>query len=191
MSIKQPAAARARPAALLTLALTAVPAAAAAAPQPPAAAQALPTGLEAEVRALNTTLGELVGLLRRQLEGQYAGVLMQRVQLMTSRMAPLEEELRGARSEQRGLSEDLDRMELIGEQVEAQYQAELAGGADPEQAEAGRERMRADLELRRKQIRDRLWQAEQRVIDLEQRLDRRRVEIETWEGEIDRYLGLR
>lgn len=51
--------------------------------------------------------------------------------------------------------------------------------------------MRADLELRRKQIRDRLWQAEQRVIDLEQRLDRRRVEIETWEGEIDRYLGLR
>lgn len=195
MSIKQPAAARARPAAgpaaLLALALTAVPAAAAAAPQPPAAAQALPTGLEAEVRALNTTLGELVGLLRRQLEGQYAGVLMQRVQLMTSRMAPLEEQLRGARSEQRGLSEDLDRMELIGEQVEAQYQAELAGGADPEQAEAGRERMRADLELRRKQIRDRLWQAEQRVIDLEQRLDRRRVEIETWEGEIDRYLGLR
>ena len=42
----------------------------------------------------------------------------------------------------------------------------------------------------RKQIENRLWTAQQRVIDLEQAIAARRAELETWQGEIDRVLGL-
>ena len=47
------------------------------------------------------------------------------------------------------------------------------------------------FDQRKRQVGERLWAAQQLVIDLEQRLARRRAELETWEGEIDRVLGLR
>ncbi len=161
----------------------------------PATAQEEPlrdAGLEHEVRALNATLGELVELLRRQLESSNAAVLMQRVQLMTSRIAPLEEELRGARADVDGFQSELDELELSATNFEAQLEREIADGQiSEERARSLREQQLPGLEQRREQIGERLWTARQRVIDLEQRLAARRAEIETWEGEIDRVLGLR
>ncbi len=171
--------------ALVVIALTAAPASRAQEPVDGA-------GLEREVRALNTTLSELVELLRRQLESSNAAVLMQRVQLMTARIAPLEEELRSSRSERQGLENNLNEIELSVASFEAQLEREVEEEKiTAEHARNLLEQQRPPLEQRKKQLGDQLWTVQQRVIDLEQRLDRRRTEIETWEGEIDRALGLR
>ena len=148
------------------------------------------TGLEREVRSLNVTLARLVELLERQLESSSAAVLMQRVQLMTSRIAPLEVELRTARATYEGMQGELDELEISAGSFEALLEGELERGEiTAEEARAALDRQMIDQ--RRRQIEDRLWSAQQTVIDLEQRLDKRRTEIETWEGEIDRALGLR
>ena len=160
----------------------------------PLAAQAPPAdaGLEQEVRRLNVTLSELVELLRRQLESSNAAVLMQRVQLMTSRMAPAEEELRTARAALAGAEGEKEDLELSVTNFAAQIERDLAeGNITDEQARLIREQQDAVLEQRTKQIQGRIWSARQRVIDLEQDLAVRRAELETWEGEIDRVLGLR
>jgi chromosome segregation ATPase len=149
-------------------------------------------GLSVELRRLDATLGRLVQLLERQLESGNAAVLMQRVQLMTSRMAPLEQELRAARSEQEGHQGELEDLELAALSLESQMERETEEGQiEEEQARGLLEQQRQVFDARKKQIEDRLWAAQQRVIGLEQRLDARRTEIETWEGEIDRALGLR
>ena len=149
-------------------------------------------GLEREVRQLNATLAELVELLRRQLESSNAAVLMQRVQLMTSRIAPLEDELRIARGELGKQERELEEITLSAASWEASIETQVEqGNMTEEQARILTEGERPVLEQRKKQIEDRLWATRQRVIDLEQRLDKRRAEIETWEVEIDRVLGLR
>jgi len=164
----------------------------AAAPTPATEEPLSSAGLEQEVRDLNATLGQLVELLRRQLESSNVAMLMQRVQLMTSRIAPLEEELRSARAEQQSQQSALNDLELSTTSFEAQMEREVE--EDRITAEHARnllDQQRPVFDQRKKQIEDRLWAVEQRVIDLVQRLDTRRTEIETWEGEIDRALGLR
>ncbi len=160
------------------------------APAPAAEEPLSSPGLEQEVRKLNTTLGQLVDLLRRQLESSNAAVLMQRVQLMTTRIAPVEQELRTARAEQQGLQNELDELELAAASIEAQVEHQLEEGEiTADEARGVLDRQMFDQ--RKKQVEDRLWTAQQLVIGLEQRIDSRRTEIETWEGEIDRVLGLR
>ena len=149
-------------------------------------------GLEQEVRELNSTLGQLVELLRRQLESSNAAVLMQRVQLMTARIAPLEQELRAARAEQQGHQSSLDDLDLSTTSLEADLDRQVEEERlTVEEARGIMEQQEQVVDQRRKQLEARLWEATQRVIDLEQRLTARRREIETWEGEIDRVLGLR
>ena len=149
-------------------------------------------GLEREVQELNSTLGELVELLRRQLESSNAAVLMQRVQLMTARMAPVEEELRTARAEQQSQQNALDDLELSTTSLEADLDRQVEEERiTAEEARGILEQQKQVIDQRREQVESRLWEATQRVIDLEQRLKARRTEIETWEGEIDRALGLR
>jgi len=149
-------------------------------------------GLSVELRRLDATLGRLVQLLERRLESGNAAVLMQRVQLMTSRMAPLEQELREARDEHAGQERELDDLEIAALSFETQVERDVEEGQiEEEQARTLLEQQQQVLDQRKKQIEDRLWAARQRVIVLEQKLEARRTEIETWEGEIDRALGLR
>ena len=149
-------------------------------------------GLERELRRLDVTLGRLVQLLERQLESSNAAVLMQRVQLMTNRMAPMEQELRAARSEVGGLEDALAEIDLAAASFAAQLDRDLAeGNITDEQARDLLTREEPLSRRRKEHIEARLWAARQRMIDLEQGLDARRAELETWEGEIDRVLGLR
>lgn len=172
---------------LVILTLVAVPMTPRLAAQPPSDA-----GLEHEVRQLNATLGQLVELMRRQLESGNAAVLMQRVQLMTNRMAPLEEELRSARAKQSSEQMQLDDLELSESSYRGHLETQIEIGEITEEEARIRgyeqERMGAENQ---KLIENRLWAAQQRVIDLEQAIAARRAELETWEGEIDRVLGLR
>jgi hypothetical protein len=170
---------------LMLMVATAVPAHTAEAPL-------VEAGLEEEVRALNDTLVELVELLRRQLESSNAAVLMQRVQLMTNRIAPIEEELHTARKEARGLEDEAESMKLAADEHEAHLERSVATGeTTDEQARQELELQLAMFTSRQKQVGDRLWRAQQRVIDLEFFNDTATTEIYTWEGEIDRVLGLR
>lgn len=163
-----------------------------AAPRAVAQEPVVGAGLEREVRELNSTLEELVELLRRQLESSNAAVLMQRVQLMTARIAPLEEELRTARAEAQSQQNSLDDLELSTTSMEANLDREVEEERiTTEEARSVLEQHEQVTTQRREQLEGRLWEARQRVIDLEQRLKARRTEIETWEGEIDRALGLR
>ncbi len=150
------------------------------------------TGLEREVRQLNVTLGRIVELMQRQLESSNAAVLMQRVQLMTNRIAPLEEELRAARGVVRDQQRQLDDADLSDSSFRGNLEIQIEiDEIDEEEARVLQyEHDRMSVE-NRKQIEGRLWTAQQRVIDLEQAIAARRAELETWEGEIDRVLGLR
>jgi hypothetical protein len=161
---------------------------------PPLAAEPPPAsdGLERELRQLNTTLGELVELLRLQLESSNATVLMQRVQLMTSRIAPLEERLRSARAEQLSERRQLDDLALSESSYRGHLETQVEiGEINEEEASIRWDQQQRTFAENKKQIEDRLWAAQQRVIDLEQAIAARRAELETWEGEIDRVLGLR
>ena len=163
-------------------------------PGEPLAAQAPPpeAGLEHEVRQLNDTLGELVELLRQQLESTNAAVLMQRVQLMTSRIAPLEAELRTARDEQSDLQDRLDDIDLSEAAIRGSVETQIELGQVSEEEARLRLEEHARITIEnRKQTESRLWAAQQRVIDLEQAIAAQRTVLETWEGEIDRVLGLR
>ena len=149
------------------------------------------SGLEREVRQLNVTLGRMVELMQRQLESSNAAVLMQRVQLMTTRLEPLENELRSARDLVLDQQKQLDDADLSVSSYRGHLDTRVEiGEIDEEEARVllyEHERISAES---RKQIENRLWTAQQRVIDLEQAISSRRAELETWQGEIDRVLGL-
>ena len=164
----------------------------AAAPGVLAAQEAAETsGLEREVRQLNVTLGRMVELMRQQLESSNAAVLMQRVQLMTTRLEPLEDELRAARDAALGHQKQLDDTELSDSSYRGHLDTRVEiGEIDEEEARVLLYEHQRVLAESRKQIESRLWTAQQRVIDLEQAIAARRAELETWQGEIDRVLGL-
>lgn len=174
-----------RAATVVVLAVVAAPSGLAAQMPEPSA------GLEQEVRALNGTLRELVELIRRQLESDNAALLMQRVGHMTRRIAPLEQELQTARAEERRLQNQFDGLELMASSVEDQIVRRMdEGEVDAEEGRGLMEQQQSALELQREQLEGKLWAAKQRVIDLEQVLELRHAEIESWEGRIDQALDV-
>ena len=76
-------------------------------------------------RASGATFHKAATAVRSRDNSSNAAVLMQRVQLMTSRIAPLEVELREGRDESQKLQRELDETKLSAARFEAQVAAGL------------------------------------------------------------------
>lgn len=139
-----------------------------------------------EMAALNESMREAVALLRRHLEAQKMQLLMRRIEIRHESLIALEEELRKSRGEQSSVMQEIEQLE--GSLGSLDQRIEDDDGLP--QAREWR-MMRSEMESRAKSLKDRLYELDQKVIDLENELTDRRSEIKEWEELIDTAIGLR
>ncbi len=157
------------------------------APNPPASPA---DPLAQQVAEVSRTLKELVGLLREQLKAQRADTLMNRLDLKTRALAPLEATLAGTRSECRSLQDQIAQIRARQEQVDSQM-SEMGRAPAPGRPEEQLKAEKAEHEMILKVLGDRLGAAEQRALEMESDLAGRRSEIKALEEQVDAHLGLR
>jgi chromosome segregation ATPase len=140
-----------------------------------------------ELRRLNATLREIADLLRQHLERQETDVFLRRLDLSYQRLAPLENELRSARSEKEGVAAEMENMAhmLAAAEEQIEQESSVLEGDD------GSQRMKREIEARVEQLKRREWQLEQQIVELENRLARRLEDVQALEEWIDERLGLR
>lgn len=158
----------------------------------PAAAEAEPAradALAAEAATMNRSMQEIARLLRELLDGHQVELLIRRLDLKQRGMAPMEQELRGARSERDNLSSELTGLGARVEELDSRIGEESRGSADREQSPW--RMMRSELEANVKRLRERLTMLDQRIIELENDLSSSRREILALEETVDARLGLR
>ncbi len=155
-------------------------------------AGALPASIGQEVARLNGTLKELVALMRRQLDGQRVELLMRQVELKRSKLAPVEAELRSARSEKEGAEGELRQLQMGQEQIVDEVAANFQGGdGSPEQREQMEkmaEQMSRHYTMQLKLTKERLANLEQKIQLLENDSATARAELEHWETLVAREL---
>jgi chromosome segregation ATPase len=140
-----------------------------------------------ELRRLNATLREIADLLRQHLERQETDVFLRRLDLSYQRLAPLENELRSARSEKEGVAAEAENLASMLASAEEQIEQE----SSVLEVDDGSQRMKREIEARVEQLRRREWQLEQQIVELENRLARRLEDVQALEEWIDERLGLR
>ncbi len=154
-------------------------------PQQQGMAAGLSAGLMNEVSGVNQSLKDLVVLLQQHLGDNETELIMKRIELKASQLAPLEDDLRQARSSLSSMETETAQMKMILEQVERRMEDHQAGGTQEDH------RMFEELTLQMKVIEDRRWSLEQKALDYEQDLKEGRERIEAWEELVDTRLNLR
>lgn len=138
---------------------------------------------------LNRSVQEIAALLREQLKKQQADVLMKRMEISGRALSTQEQELRSAVAARSTITDALREIQARIEQLKDVVGREAPGGVRRPENELSREG--SELDLREKLLKDRLAAAEQRVIELENDVAKRRDEIKLWEELVDAQLGLR
>ena len=142
-----------------------------------------------EVTELNTSMKEIADLLRQAVDRQQTALLLQRLQLKSRGVAPLEEGLRRARSEQEGVATSLAQLEQHLEFLEERRRdQEERQGLVAEDSDLKMEERQMTLELNL--LEEKLSMLNQRIFDLENDLLNRQSEIRDWEDYLDDQLGL-
>jgi chromosome segregation ATPase len=162
-------------------------AAVAATPEPPREQQA--PDLAQGVSELNRSMKEIAALLRQQLEKQQTDLLMKRLEISERALSAREQDLRSAESEKSGVSEGLKEIQARLDQLDDESDEASAGGLRRENPDVLR--MRTELELQQKLLKDRLSAVDQRALDLENDVADLREEIRGWKELVDRALGVR
>lgn len=139
-----------------------------------------------EMAALNESMREAVDLLKKHLEAQKMQLLMRRIEIRHGGLISVEEELRKSRNEQDSVMQEIDQLESSLGSLDQRIE-------DDDGLPQAREwrMMRSEMESRAKSLKDRLYELDQKVIDLENELTDRRSEIKEWEELIDTAIGLR
>lgn len=140
-----------------------------------------------ELHRLNQTLKEIADLLRQHLERQETEVFLRRLDLSYQRLAPLENELRSARSEKESVASEQENLTNMLASAEEQIERE----SSTLEVDSGTQQMKREVEARIEQLKKQEWQVEQRIVDLENRLARRQEDVQALEEWIDERLGLR
>jgi len=142
-----------------------------------------------ETPSVSQSLAEISATLKQLLDRQDLDLLVKRIDLKSRRIASLEGQLRGARDERDSLEEARTQLRLHLDQLTEQLDLELAkpGEGDSPAFKAQKE----ELELRLKQLGDRMDALDLRMADLQSLLSVREDEIEGLEDALDRRMGLR
>ena len=123
--------------------------------------------------------------LQAHLGSQKLELIMRRIELGTSQLALLEDDLRDALSSRTSLDREAMQMKMILDQVDNRIEDDPAGGTPEDQ------RIKEDLEIQLKLLEDRKWNLEQRILDYEQDLKEGRERVSAWEELVDTRLDLR
>ncbi len=154
------------------------------APPPPAAGE---QSLEQQMAELNRSVKTLVELLRVYLARQETDVLLQRIALGHRKLAPMETELRELRSKEQALDDERAQYETMLTEFEERAGNDSEDGFSEEDLA----QMRQHFELQMKLTKDKRWKLEQRILELENRLEVERQDIDALEELVDERLGLR
>jgi len=136
---------------------------------------------------LNGTLTRIAELLERQVEGQRLDLALKRVQFGSERVETLERDLRNAEDRRSSLSDEQyrirSRLEMMAGELEEMSPEDLEGRRPMYEQMIGQ----AEREL---EILDtRIVETEQRIIDLEAELTRRRDDLRSIQDQLDRELA--
>jgi len=142
-----------------------------------------------ETPSVSRSLAEISATLKQLLDRQDLDLLVKRIDLKSRRIASLEGQLRGARDERDSLEEARSQIRLHLEQLTEQLDLELAkpGEGDSSAFKAQKE----EMELRSRQLGDRMDALDLRMAELQSLLSVREDEIEGLEDALDRRMGLR
>lgn len=139
--------------------------------------------LPIEIAKLNQSMTQVVALLRETIERQQIEVLLRRLELYHLDLAPLLEDLRTARSDKRTLEDELARLQVVRNDLEAQEEE----ANDPVLRAPGSDSasMKHDLETQIAFLKRRVASAGQQIGEIENELAAKRRPIELLGSEVD------
>ncbi len=171
----------------LCLTVGVVPRVSLAAEPPPGAPPLDATGISENLAQLNATVGELVRLVRRQVEQQDLMIVVQRMQMASFLLIEVSRTLDDHRRERESYAESLERMET--------EQRVLAEAARPSPGEPESERpdaaMLAIVESEMTRMRGRLKALDLEILELENQAQAHRADVTRWQDMLDDDLARR
>lgn len=143
--------------------------------------------VQQDVAELNRSVKELVALLREYLTRQQVDLMFKRIELCFQKMGPIQEELRGLRARRSDDEVELNQLRTALAAREAlEPQEEPKADEDLE-----RDVRKVQLEAEIKSLRNRISQADQRILQLENELAQEQRNVQSWEAVIDQRLNPR
>ena len=143
-------------------------------------------GLHSQLERLNNNIERIATLLEQSLRGQQLDLLIQRVEMGASRLAVAEQSLRSAQ----GTRDALDDEKLAIEARLGQMAEQLdSGTVDIPLEELDQYTRELDLQL--ELLKERLRNADRKILELENDVMRQRESIRDWQDYIDRELTSR
>jgi hypothetical protein len=173
---------------LLTLAFVMGGSGAVAWAQPAPSPASDPAAAARELAELNRSVKEMVTLLRQYLDNQQADLMFKRVELSLRRMGPLQEELSRLRTR---------RVADEGELNQIRTALSVLGTFEPQEGlgDSGEEPVstvqKAGLDAQLKSVGKRISEADQQILELENRLAQEQRVLQTWETAIEQRLNSR
>lgn len=139
----------------------------------------------AQLSQLNATLMEVQALLERQLETQTLDLVLKRSQLASAEVGRLDAQLRRAVERRDSLEEEQVHLEVRAENLEDAYRRSSEDGPSMQEVEM----MQRNVRIQRALIEERLSNIAAEVVDLENRLERKREDLQSWQELLDRRLA--
>jgi len=136
---------------------------------------------------LNSTLERIAELLERQVESQRLDLALKRVQFGSVRVETLERDLRSAEDRKSSLEDDRyrirSRLTMMADEFEEMSTEDIEGSRPMYEQMIGQ--AERELEI----LEARILETEQRIIDLETELTRRRDDLRSIQDQLDRELA--
>ncbi len=140
--------------------------------------------IQEELARLNTTLQEIVKLLKMQVEGQETSLLIKRAELNGRTLIAKQERLRKARRE----AADLEDQEVSLTQIVEVFEQELSEAVE----DGASQRLELDqMELQLKSVKRRRQDLARELMVLENDVSSEEEDMEVLEAVLDERLGLR
>ena len=139
--------------------------------------------LQGEIQLLNRNIERIATLLERSVEGQQLELLIQRVEMASSRLSLAEQTLHSAKSSRANLDDEKRELEMRLDQ--------LAGQLDTGEIDMSledMERYTQELGLQLKLLNERVRDADRQIIELENEVMNQRDNVRDWQDYIDEKL---
>ena len=139
--------------------------------------------LQGEIQLLNRNIERIATLLERSVEGQQLELLIQRVEMASSRLSLAEQTLHSAKSSRANLDDEKRELEMRLDQ--------LAGQLDTGEIDMSledMERYTQELGLQLKLLNERVRDADRQIIELENEVMNQRDNVHDWQDYIDEKL---
>lgn len=142
--------------------------------------------LHSQLERLNQNIERIAALLERSLQGQQLDLMIQRVEMGANRLAVAEQTLRSAQATRSDLDDEKLEIEArLGQMAEA-----LDSGTTDMPLEQIEQYTR-ELDLQLKLLKERLRDADRKIIELENEVMRQRDHMRDWQDYIDEELTSR